>query len=54
MFGGNASKQRGGGVKFRGQDYNAELHLNLEDVYITHKRTLTVNGKTFGLLYLPK
>src|SRR5206468_12334544 len=32
-------------VKFRGQDYNAELHLLLREAYETHKQTLTVNGK---------
>jgi len=31
-------------VKFRGEDYNAELHLELIDAYKTHKQTLTVNG----------
>tara|TARA_R110001583_G_scaffold123082_1_gene274444 strand:+ start:66164 stop:67060 length:897 start_codon:yes stop_codon:yes gene_type:complete len=46
MFGGRASSQRSSrNVKFRGQDYNAELHLNLTDVFATHKRTLTVNNK---------
>ncbi len=32
-------------VKFRGEDYNAELHLDLMDAYETHQQTLTVNGK---------
>lgn len=32
-------------AKFRGRDYNAELHLSLRDAYQTHKQTLTVNGK---------
>ncbi len=32
-------------AKFRGQDYNAELHLLLSEAYHTHKQTLTVNGK---------
>ena len=32
-------------VKFRGQDYNAELHLSLREAYTTHKQTLTINGK---------
>lgn len=32
-------------AKYKGQDYNAELHLDLKDVYTTHKQTLTVNGK---------
>jgi len=49
MFGGGSSRVRGGHVKFRGQDYNAELHLDLKDVYVTHKRTLTVNGQNIRL-----
>jgi len=51
MFGGRtASNQRSSrSVKFRGQDYNAELHLNLKDVYTSHKRTLTVNGKNIRI-----
>lgn len=50
MFGGRASSRPGSqGVKFRGQDYNAELHLSLKDVYRTHKQTLTVNGKKIRL-----
>jgi curved DNA-binding protein len=36
-------------VKYRGQDYNAELQLQLKDVYSTHKRTLTVNGKNIRI-----
>ncbi|MCX6253862.1 MAG: J domain-containing protein, partial [Bacteroidia bacterium] len=32
-------------VKYRGEDYNTELHLNLTDAYKTRKQTLTVNGK---------
>ena len=47
MFGG--ARSRGGDVQYRGQDYNAELHLNLKDVYTTHKRTLTINGKKIRL-----
>ncbi|PWV56771.1 DnaJ C-terminal domain-containing protein [Chitinophaga sp. S165] len=31
--------------KFRGQDYNAELHISLRDAYTTHQHTLNVNGK---------
>lgn len=51
MFGGRSSSggRTSGGVKFRGQDLNAELHLNLRDVYETHKRTLTINGKNIRL-----
>lgn len=47
MFGGG--RTRGGNVKFKGQDFHAELHLDLKDVYETHKRTLTVNGKNIRL-----
>ncbi|MCF8464718.1 MAG: J domain-containing protein [Flavobacteriales bacterium] len=48
MFGGGPSRGNRS-VKFRGQDYNAELQLDLREVYITHKRTLTVNGKNIRL-----
>jgi len=47
MFGGRRSRNRQ--VKFKGQDYHAELHLALKEVYETHKRTLTVNGKNIRL-----
>lgn len=48
MFG--RSEGRGGRqVKYRGQDYNTELHVNLEDAYTTHKQTLTINGKNIRI-----
>nr|WP_314895574.1 J domain-containing protein [uncultured Flavobacterium sp.] len=50
MFGGRSSG--GGGrrnAQFKGQDFNAELHLDLKDVYTTHKRTLTINGKNIRI-----
>jgi curved DNA-binding protein len=48
MFGGAT---RGGRrtTRFRGQDYNAELRLNLTDVFKTQKQTLTINGKNIRL-----
>ncbi|MEZ4793235.1 MAG: J domain-containing protein [Gelidibacter sp.] len=49
MFGGGASRGRGRTSAFRGQDFNAELNLNLKDVYETHKRVLTINGKNIRL-----
>ena len=49
MFGEATSRSRGSNLKFRGQDLNAELHLDLKDVYKTHKRTLTINGKNIRL-----
>ena len=48
MFG-NAGGSRGGQARYRGQDYNSELHLNIRDVYTTHKQTLTVNGKNIRI-----
>ncbi len=50
MFGGRTSG--GGGrrsAQYKGQDFNAELHLELKDVYTTHKRTLTINGKNIRI-----
>ncbi len=49
MFGDASFKSGRDAIKFRGQDYNAELHLDLKDVYKTHKRTLTINGKNIRL-----
>lgn len=50
MFGGGYRTQgESQRVRFRGQDYHAELHLSLTDVYTTHKRTLTVNDKTIRI-----
>ncbi|NRD24618.1 J domain-containing protein [Winogradskyella litoriviva] len=49
MFGGRTGQSRGQQVRFKGQDFNAQLQLNLNDVYTTHKRTLTVNGKNIRI-----
>jgi curved DNA-binding protein len=47
MFGGGFSSQGGGrqNTRYKGQDFNADLQLNLSEVYETHKRTVTINGK---------
>ncbi|MFZ4768932.1 MAG: DnaJ C-terminal domain-containing protein [Ferruginibacter sp.] len=47
MFGGGSSRSRQ--TKFRGQDYNAELKINLTDAMETHQQTLTVNGKNIRI-----
>ncbi|PWA07398.1 DnaJ C-terminal domain-containing protein [Flavobacterium psychrotolerans] len=49
MFGGQSSRGRSRSAQYKGEDYNAELHLDLKDVYATHKRTLTINGKSIRL-----
>ncbi len=46
MFGGGGSRRK---TKFRGQDYNSELKLNLTDVLTTHQRTITIDGKNVRL-----
>ena len=43
MFGNASGAGKNKQAKFRGSDYNAELHLELSDVYKTKKQTLTVN-----------
>ncbi|MEO6150545.1 MAG: DnaJ C-terminal domain-containing protein, partial [Mucilaginibacter sp.] len=40
---------RGSQAKYRGQDFNAELQLSLQQVFETHKQTLTVNGKNIRI-----
>lgn len=49
MFGGGGGRSSGRSARFKGQDFNAELHLDLRDVYTTHKQTLTVNGRNIRL-----
>jgi len=49
MFGGQSSGRSQRNVRFRGQDFNAELQLELKDVYEAHKRTLTVNNKNIRI-----
>jgi len=44
MFGGSGGKRNQ--AKYKGQDYNSELQLSLRDIYTTHQKTLTINGKS--------
>lgn len=48
MFGQRAGNRRSE-VKYRGQDYSAELRLPLTEAYTTHQHTLTVNGKNIRI-----
>ncbi len=48
MYGGNKGSS-GRQTKFRGQDINAQLQLELNDVFKTQQQTLTVNGKNIRL-----
>ncbi len=45
--GGGGFRQRQ--TKFRGEDYHAELQLNLSDVYKTQQQVLTVNNKSIRI-----
>jgi curved DNA-binding protein len=45
LFGGFGGAGRSRQVKYRGEDYKAELHLELIDAYEAHQQTLTVNSK---------
>lgn len=50
MFGGGSTTGRGGRqAKYKGEDYNSELHLNLMDAYTTHKQSFAINGKTIRI-----
>lgn len=44
-----SQRSQGSRIRYKGQDFNAELHLTLNEVYSTHKRTLTIDGKKIGL-----
>ena len=46
LFGGGPRQRT---TKFRGQDFNAELHLQLTDVLKTHQQTLAVHGKNIRI-----
>lgn len=49
MFGGGKSGGHGRRAQFKGQDFNAALHLSLGDAYVTHKQSLNVNGKNIRI-----
>jgi len=50
MFGERRTSSKQGHYPiFKGQDYHAELHLDLKDVYTTHKQVLTVNNNNIRL-----
>ncbi len=53
MFGGQERGQQGGQQRrqtaFKGQDYNAELTINLADALETHQKTIDVGGKSIRI-----
>ena len=49
MFGSSSGFGGGRQVKYKGQDYQAQVNLTLRDAYESHKQTLTVNGKNIRI-----
>ncbi len=49
FFGRSGGGQSGQSAKYKGQDYQSELKLDLREAYTTHKKTLTVNGKNIRI-----
>jgi curved DNA-binding protein len=49
LFGGMGGRSGRRETKFRGQDYQAELHLSLKEAYTTHQRTVTIDGKNIRI-----
>lgn len=49
MFGRSTGAGWNRQVKYKGEDYNTELHLNLIDAYTAHKQTFIVNGKNIRI-----
>lgn len=46
LFGGGGGRSKS---RFRGSDLTASLQLTLTDVFKTHKRTITINGKNIRI-----
>lgn len=49
MFGGGRGRSRRNSTKYKGQDLQAQLNISLQEAYLTHQRTLTVNGKNIRI-----
>lgn len=48
LFGGRKGRDKAT-AQFRGEDFNAQLQLNLSDVYTSQKQVITVNGKNIRI-----
>jgi curved DNA-binding protein len=49
LFGGSGGRTGRRETKFRGNDYEAQLQLSLREVFATHQRTVTLNGKNIRI-----
>jgi curved DNA-binding protein len=49
MFGGNGFSRRNHQVKYRGENYQSRIELELADAYKTQKQIIKVNGKNIRI-----
>lgn len=49
MFGNAGGGSQRSQAQFRGQDFNAQLSIDIKEAYQTHKKELTVNGKNIRI-----
>jgi len=49
LFGGTHRTRGRSQVKFRGEDYQAELQVTLTEAYTTHQQTFAINGKNIRI-----
>ncbi|MBD0331958.1 MAG: J domain-containing protein [Chitinophagaceae bacterium] len=49
LFGRSEGRSRGAQTKFRGQDVQAELQINLTDAYKTHQQSFNIHGKNIRI-----
>lgn len=49
MFGNTGSGSQRSQAQFRGQDFNAQLSIDIKEAYQTHKKELNVNGKNIRI-----
>ncbi len=45
MFGNTSSDNKSSQVKFRGQDFQSEIEIPLEEAFKSHQKTLSIHGK---------
>ena len=45
LFGGMGSGSKRRETKFKGHDFEAQLHLSLKEAFTTHQRTVAIDGK---------
>jgi curved DNA-binding protein len=50
---GQRTRGRAGGMSFKGQDYNAELHLTLQEAFEGTKKTVGIDGKNLRITIHP-